>query len=130
VMQPMDMLPLLELNRIEGGLEVEVPGAQTVNVFGETVDAEPEEAEEDAEPTIYDPIAVHPAEPHELEQLPDALRTKATLTIYATQPLFDPTTGRACVVLYGGRRWEAVWQRDYSVQCGVYEALAQYQEGA
>lgn len=105
-----------------GALTVHRPGAPTQNDYGGFDSAA------DVEVTI-DPAAVHTVSGRELDQLPEADRTRETIQVYTTARLYVADGGQvADRIEWRDRMWRVVRVEDYAVQGGAWTALAVLEE--
>ena len=94
------------------------------NEYGGFDEAAPVEVE-------LDPVAVHTAGGRDLEQLPEADRSKETIQLYTLERLYVADGDKAAdVVAYRDRTYRLVRIEDYDEQGEVWIALAQLEEPA
>jgi hypothetical protein len=105
-----------------GPLTVHRPGLPAQNAYGAFV------AAADATLTL-DPVAVHTVTGRDLEQLPDADRTRETIQIYTRERLYVADGGESADrVDYRGRSFRVIQVQDFELQGGAYIALAQLED--
>ena len=119
----MDLSPLIR-SQNTGPLTVSRANPPTQNKYGGFDAATPVEVE-------LDPVVVHTAGGRDLEQLPEADRSKETIQLYALERLYASDGDKvADRVLYQGRTYRVVRIEDYDQHGAVWFALAQLEEPA
>ena len=105
-----------------GPLEVERRAPPTPNEFG-GFDASP------ATVIRVNPIVAHNLEGRDLDQMPEAERTKETVEFYSRRRLFSTEDGQAAdVVRYNGRKFRIVKTRNYDLQGEVFISIGQLED--
>ena len=119
----MNLAPLIRSQNV-GPLTVYRADPPTQNAHGGFDDATPVEVS-------LDPVQVHTLSGLDLEQLPEADRSKETIQLYTLERLYMSEGGKAAdLVVYAGRTYRVVTVLDYNQQGEVWIALAQLEEPA
>ena len=117
-----DVADLIDEFRIDGGIVIERRLEPTIDDAGEAV----EQAKTRIE--IAD-AAVHTASERDLDRVPEADRRREAIRVYTKQRIRTSGDGYAAdVIVYDGKRYEAIEVADYMRQGGVYMATCLLEE--
>ena len=113
---------IIESLKIPGGCQIARKSEPIQNAYGTYTAA--------AETIINVPkCVIHNLGGRDLEQLPEANRTRETIQIYTYIRLYVADGGKdADIVIYRGRRFKVIRVMDYDLQGACYISIAQLEE--